>query len=112
MRINDIKAKVYQRCGVTSTSQLKKQFTHLTQEKDLRYKVSWQAILDALENDYTFADLNRNTQRMKQSLHQVGRALGHSYQAVEDTWEQMSNKPIEKSYAAVEREYLASLEVE
>ena len=112
MRINEIKTKVYQRCGVNSTSQLKKQFNHLTEGKDLRYKISWQAILKALDDDYTLADLDRDTHRMKQSLHRIGRALGHSYKDVEDNWDRMNDKPIEKSYAAAEREYLASLEVE
>lgn len=69
-------------------------------------------MLDALDNDYTLTDLNRDTHRMKQSLHRVGRALGHSYQAVEDAWKQLNDKPTEKSYAAAEHEYLASLEIE
>jgi hypothetical protein len=108
MKLNELKVKVYRRCGVTTTQQLKKQYDHLTKNRDLRFKASWLEIVEALADDFTLADLERNDQQIKQGLHRIGRVIGQSYQAVEDTWQKLNDKPIEESFAAVEREYALS----
>ncbi|MGB7417283.1 MAG: hypothetical protein WA902_24015 [Thermosynechococcaceae cyanobacterium] len=110
MKLKELKTEAYRRCGVTTTKQLKKQFPHLTKNRDLRRKTSWQAIVDYLADDLTLADIERTDREVKQGLHRIGRATGQSYQEVEDTWQMLNDTPIEKSFAIVEREYALSVE--
>lgn len=111
MNIKEIKDKVYQKTNVLNTAELKRERPDLTKGKDLRYKKSWQHILDALEDDYTLDDLEQDAKELHQNLHRIGRAFGQSYQQVEDTWEEINSKPIEQIFAEIEQDYLASLEV-
>lgn len=109
MKLKELKAEAYRRCGVTTTKQLKKQFPHLTKDRDLRFKASWQSIVDDLADDLTLADIERSEQEVKQGLHRIGRVTGQSYQDVESIWQTLDSASAEESFAIVEREYALSI---
>jgi hypothetical protein len=87
MKLQEIKAEVFKRVGVTTTSALKKQWPDLAQGRDLRYKSQWLEIQVLLAEDVTLADLAREEQEMKQSLHRIGRLVGTAVAETEEIWQ-------------------------
>lgn len=95
MKLKSIKQEVYHSTCTENTKQLKKEHSDLTLGKDLRYKSSWQEILEQIKFikeknlDISLQDLETSEAMLKKSLLSVGRIAGLEDNKIEIDWQRI-----------------------
>jgi hypothetical protein len=108
MNMQSIKQEIYHLTDTKNTQQLKKEHPDLTNEKDLRYKIHWQNILEQVKNlpslgtrckvsqpsavsfDLSITDLERSEKMLKDSLFKIGKISGLSDRELESDWQRIN----------------------
>ena len=109
MKLTNLKQQVYSLTCTKNTKQLKQQRCDLTNDKDLRYKSHWIAILDRINLlkeqglDLSLKDLEASEKMLQKSLFTVGRLSGLSDANIEVDWQRIQ---LEAQFADVHIEEL------
>ncbi|AFZ36355.1 hypothetical protein Sta7437_2834 [Stanieria cyanosphaera PCC 7437] len=95
MKMQAIKQEIYEMTCTKNTKQLKKEHPDLTKDKDLRYKIHWQQILQQLKVlreqnlELSFTDLEKSARMLKKSLFTVGKIAGLDNNKIEIDWQRI-----------------------